>query len=169
MNMVQGLSSLNMVRRLSGLNMVSERSERSDAGEDRRPQQPRVRVVVLGAGYAGMLAAIRFAGKSPRADVTLIGDSDFFVERVRLHQYAANQHVRQRRIADILRGTRISFLRGTVEDLDLENHRMRVVGAKTEQTDVVAYDYLMYAAGSLTNLDGVAGVREHAYSLKPSG
>jgi NADH dehydrogenase len=129
----------------------------------------RVRVVVLGAGYAGMLAAIRLAGKSRRADVTLIGESDFFVERVRLHQYAANQQVPKRRIANTLRGTRVSFLRGTVEGLDLENHHVRVVDAITEQTQDVAYDYLMYAAGSLTSLDGVDGVREHAYSLKPFG
>ena len=132
-------------------------------------QQPRVRVVVLGAGYGGLLAAIRLAGKSQYADVTLVGETDSFVERVRLHQYAANQKVNRRRIADILKGTRISLLRGTAQSLDLEAHRVRVFDAATDQTEIVTYDYLMLAVGSTTNLDGVAGVRDHAYSLKPSG
>ena len=54
------------------------------------------------------------------ADVTLVGETDVFVERVRLHQYAANQKVNRRRMADILQGTRISFLRGTAHRVDLE-------------------------------------------------
>lgn len=128
-----------------------------------------VRVVVLGAGYGGLLAAIRLAGKSRRADVTLIGATDLFVERVRSHQYAAHQRVRQRPMADMLRGTRIKFIRGTVSSVDLEAHRVNVVGATTEQHEQVAYEYLMLAVGSETNLDGVAGVREHAYSLNRSG
>ena len=81
--------------------------------------QPQVRVVVLGAGYGGTLAAIRLAGKARQADVTLIGESDLFVERVRLHQYAAHQRLRQRPMADILGGTRIKFIRGTVSSVDL--------------------------------------------------
>src|SRR5436309_3097040 len=91
-----------------------------------------LRVVVLGAGYGGLLAAIRLAGKSRRADVTLIGASDLFVERVRLQQYAAHQRVRERSMVDMLGGTRIKFIRCTVSSLELEAHRVNVVGATTE-------------------------------------
>ncbi len=56
-----------------------------------------VRVVVPGAGYGGLLAAIRLAAKSPRADVTLIGESDLFVakagnRRIRLLDVRGGQH-----------------------------------------------------------------------------
>jgi NADH dehydrogenase FAD-containing subunit len=66
-------------------------------------------VVVIGAGYAGLLATKRLARKVRRevrresrnqnVAITLVNASDVFVERLRLHQLAANQPVRQRPIA----------------------------------------------------------------------
>jgi NADH dehydrogenase FAD-containing subunit len=52
------------------------------------------RIVVLGAGYAGLGAAKRAARRLPRAQVTLVNATDRFVERVRLHQLAAGQPIR---------------------------------------------------------------------------
>ena len=46
-------------------------------------------IVVIGAGYAGTLAALRLAGKSKNQNITLINASDTFVERIRLHELAA--------------------------------------------------------------------------------
>ena len=121
------------------------------------------RVVVLGAGYGGLLAAVRLAARSPQAEVTLVNQSDVFVERVRLHQYAANQAVRQRKLVDILAGTRVQFVCGTVDRIDLPARRVLLGGGE------LAYDYLVYAPGSVTDLDAVPGVRDHAYSIKASG
>lgn len=44
-------------------------------------------VVVLGAGYAGVMAANRLAGRGER--VTLVSPETWFVERIRLHRVAA--------------------------------------------------------------------------------
>ncbi|MGW1049020.1 FAD-dependent oxidoreductase [Streptomyces sp. NPDC002521] len=54
------------------------------------------RIVVLGAGHAGLLAAKRLARRLHRsgATVTLVNASDRFVERVRLHQLAAGQRLK---------------------------------------------------------------------------
>src|SRR4051812_3127071 len=121
------------------------------------------RVVVLGAGYGGLLAAVRLAGKSPQAEVTLVNQSDVFVERVRLHQYAANQAVRQRKLVDVLAGTRVQVVCGTVERIDLAARRV-LLGR-----GALAYEYLVYALGSVTDLDAVPGARDHTYSIKASG
>src|SRR4051794_17738547 len=121
------------------------------------------RVVVLGAGYGGLLAAVRLAARSPEAEVTLVNQSDVFVERVRLHQYAANQTVRQRKLVDILAGTGVQFVCGTVDRIDLPARRVQLGGGE------LAYDYLVYALGSVTDLDAVPGAREHAYSIKATG
>jgi len=53
------------------------------------------RIVVIGAGYAGLLATVRLAGKTRHNNVaiTLVNASDVFVERLRLHQFAANQAI----------------------------------------------------------------------------
>ncbi|WP_202872966.1 NAD-binding protein [Kribbella capetownensis] len=44
-------------------------------------------IVVLGAGYSGMIAA-KLAARRTGAPVTLVNARDTFVERVRMHQLA---------------------------------------------------------------------------------
>src|SRR5215212_2054381 len=132
-----------------------------------------IRVVVLGAGYAGMIATTRLAGRLKgdlqrgQVAITLVNAADVFVERVRLHQLAANQPISYRAISDILRGTGVAFMRGTVNDIDVARRTIEV------QTDAgieaIGYDQLVYALGSTIDRDSVPGVREHAYVLTPSG
>jgi NADH:ubiquinone reductase (H+-translocating) len=121
------------------------------------------RVVVVGVGYGGLLAAVRLAARAPQVEITLVNQSDVFVERVRLHQYAANQSVRQRKLADILAETRVQFVRATLERIDLPARRV------LHGSGGLTYDYLVYAPGSVTDLDAVPGVRDQAYSLKATG
>ena len=94
------------------------------------------RVVVLGAGYSGLLAATRLAGKSRRAEVTLINSRDQFVERVRLHQYAANQNIRSKKLADILGSSKVNFVRGTASAIDLNETSVLVNDQDTGWRDV---------------------------------
>ena len=58
------------------------------------------RIVVLGGGYAGVLAALRARARAgAQADVVLVSDGDALVERVRLHEAA----VRPRNVRHSLR------------------------------------------------------------------
>ncbi|CAG0996801.1 partial Demethylphylloquinone reductase NdbB, partial [Gammaproteobacteria bacterium] len=116
------------------------------------------RIVVLGAGYAGMLAALRLAGKARGADITLVNASDQFVERIRLHQRATGQQLRQRPIQALLRGTGVRFVQGRVTDLDLQARAIRV----DTLAEPLAYDTLVFALGSRTDLDSVPGARQYA-------
>ncbi len=88
-------------------------------------------IVVIGAGYAGMLATVRLAAKTRRHNVriTLMNPVETFVERPRLHQYAVNQPVRQQSIVGILRGTGVDFVRAWVTAIDT---RQREVVAQTD-------------------------------------
>lgn len=72
------------------------------------------KIIILGAGYAGMMTAIRLAGKTRRhpVEITLINGLDHFVERIRLRQLATNQHLEQRSIEQMLRGTGVRFIMG---------------------------------------------------------
>ncbi len=135
-------------------------------------KQP-VRIVVIGAGYAGMLATTRLAGKIKReihsgeASITLINAADVFVERLRLHQFAAHRLLPFRPITDILQGTGVSFLQGTVKRVDLARRTLEVQTDAGSQS--VGYDNLLYTLGSTIDRDRVSGVREQAYVLTPSG
>ncbi|HEX9246570.1 MAG TPA: FAD-dependent oxidoreductase, partial [bacterium] len=125
---------------------------------------PRINVVVLGAGYAGLMAAMRLAKKTDATvAITLVNIDDVFHERVRNHQLAAGQSIRQHSLISLLRGTRIRFLQGTVDALQPSQRRITVQAAEGLRS--VGYDYLIYALGSSVSVGGVPGVREYAYTL----
>src|SRR5436190_18464735 len=124
------------------------------------------RVVVIGAGYAGMLATIRLAGKTRHQNVaiTLVNASDIFVERVRLHEMAANRPVKQQHIRDMLKGTGVDFVQGLVTNIDAGNREISVQSGEVRR---LGYDHLLYTLGSTIDRESVPGVREHAYTLTP--
>src|SRR5437879_2806832 len=106
------------------------------------------RIVVIGAGYSGMMAALRLSGRTRRhgATVTLVNQSDEFVERIRLHQRAAGQSPAVSTIPHMLRGTGVQFVQGRVTGLDPEH---RGVSIETQGgAEEVGYDCLVYALGS---------------------
>ncbi|MCC6615203.1 MAG: FAD-dependent oxidoreductase [Anaerolineae bacterium] len=127
------------------------------------------RIVVIGAGYAGLLATVRLAGKvrGQAATVTLINGTDYFIERLRLHQFATHHDFPQRAIADVLRGTGVTFVKGWAARLDPGTHQVTISSETGEQQ--IGYDILVYALGSTIEIDRVPGVRDFAYTLTPSG
>jgi NADH dehydrogenase FAD-containing subunit len=119
------------------------------------------RIVVLGAGYTGMIAAIRVARRTRRRDtrVILVNPSDRFTERLRMHQTATGQPLPDRRIPDLLRGTGIEFVQGRATRLDLARREAVVDGRP------IGYDTLVYAVGSVADTSSVPGAAAHAYTL----
>ena len=77
--------------------------------------QPSTRILVIGAGYAGLLFTMRLAGKVARQHVhiSLVNESDTFTERPRLHQFATNQEVQWRSIPQMLRRNECPVYSGT--------------------------------------------------------
>ncbi|MGW5923502.1 NAD(P)/FAD-dependent oxidoreductase [Nocardia fluminea] len=120
------------------------------------------RIVVLGAGYTGMLAAIRLARRTRKMDVaiTLVNPSARFTERLRMHQIAAGQELAHHDIPEILDGTGVEFVQGRVTAIDPTAQRVHVDGARQ-----LAYDKLIYALGSTAETTLVPGVADHAFTL----
>ncbi|TPQ18315.1 NAD(P)/FAD-dependent oxidoreductase [Streptomyces sporangiiformans] len=121
------------------------------------------RVLILGAGYAGMSAAIQLAARSKgREDVqvTLVNAQERFTERMRLHMTATGQQLAELSIPELLEGTGARFVRGWVTAID--------AGARTVRIDddrVLHYDTLVYGLGGVADTAAVAGVEDHAYTL----
>jgi NADH:quinone reductase (non-electrogenic) len=116
------------------------------------------RVVVIGGGYAGTLAAIRLAGKArKRARVTLVDPDGTLVPRLRLHQIAAGQEIPLPRLAE-LGGRRIAVVRAHATGIDLSSGHVELARAR------LGFDRLILANGS-TIERGVPGAAEHAHAL----
>lgn len=131
--------------------------------------QQRTQILVIGAGYAGMLATVRLAAKTNHKNVqiTLINPLNSFIERLRLHQYAANQPVKQRSISGILRGTGVRFVEAQVTSINI--HQREVVAKADSGEQRLPYDYLLYTPGSTIEQDSIPGIRQFAYTLTPRG
>ncbi|MEV0371056.1 FAD-dependent oxidoreductase [Streptomyces sp. NPDC050636] len=121
------------------------------------------RLVVVGAGYAGLLAAKRLARKLRRSDVTvtLVNASDRFVERVRLHQLAAGQRWAGPSLRQQLSGTSVQLVVGRVTAIDATGRTVCMDVAP----GAIGYDTLVYAVGSRARLGDVPGAAEHAYAV----
>jgi|SRR5579859_6154473 len=124
------------------------------------------RVVIIGAGYAGITAALRLGKRTRRlgASVTLVNGAETFVERIRLHQAGSGQTVKPRRIERMLRGTGVEFVQGYVHDLQPDERRL-TVSCPDGSTLALGYDTLLYTLGSTIDTEGVPGVREQALAL----
>jgi NADH:ubiquinone reductase (H+-translocating) len=124
-------------------------------------------IVILGAGYAGLMAALRLGkaeGKLGR--VALINAEDAFVERVRLQETVARSiATRIPSISTLLADSGVEFIRGSVAAFDAEAHCIRV--AEPTQQRALTFDRAVYALGSRTDVETVPGVAEHAYRLDP--
>ncbi len=124
------------------------------------------RVVIIGAGYAGTVAANRIlreagrpSGGNPAATVTVVNPLPDFVERIRLHEVIAGSRPTATRPLSDLLDPRASIVTGTAVQIDAD---ARVVHIETGQTTgPLAYDTLVYAVGSQARLT-VPGAIEHA-------
>ncbi|MFD6154886.1 NAD(P)/FAD-dependent oxidoreductase [Nocardia sp. NPDC060256] len=118
------------------------------------------RIVVLGAGYAGLAAAGRLASKAPDAEITVVDARAHFVERVRLHQQAAGQRISTWDLRELLAGKKNRFVCARATAIDTGDKRVLL-----DTATALGYDTLVYALGSIGDPNGVPGVAEHAYSV----
>ncbi|MFE6227733.1 NAD(P)/FAD-dependent oxidoreductase [Streptomyces sp. NPDC057854] len=123
------------------------------------------RIVVLGAGYTGAVAAGRLARRLHRADVriTLVNPEPDFVERVRLHQLAAGQDLTPRPFAEMFAGTGVELELARVAAVDADRKAVTLETAAGRRE--LAYDSLVYALGSGWDDGGVPGVADHAHEV----
>ncbi|MFI6722785.1 FAD-dependent oxidoreductase [Streptomyces sp. R-74717] len=125
------------------------------------------RIVVLGAGYTGAVAAGRLAKRLHREDVaiTLVNPEPDFVERVRLHQLAAGQDLKPRPFSEMFAGTGVELKLAKVTALNVDRKTVTVAAANGFGREELEYDTLVYALGSGWNDGGVPGTAEHAHEI----
>lgn len=123
------------------------------------------RIIVLGAGYTGAIAAGRLAKRLRREDVaiTLVNAEPDFVERVRMHQLAVGQDVKPRPFSEMFAGTGVELKLAKVTGVDVDRRTVAVRDANGAEE--LEYDTLVYALGSGWNDQGAPGTAEHAHEI----
>ncbi|WP_310724344.1 FAD-dependent oxidoreductase [Streptomyces sp. N2A] len=148
----------------AGVVITSQSTARQTARhQTANPQAAAHRVLILGAGYAGMAAAIQLGARYARREdvqVTLVNAQERFTERLRLHMTATGQQLAELSIQELLEGTGVRFVRGWVTAVDADTRTVRV-----DDDQVLPYDTLVYGLGSVADTAAVPGVEEHAYTL----
>lgn len=125
----------------------------------RTSQKPRV--VILGAGFGGLNAARALAGK---AEVTVVDRHNFQTFLPLLYQVSTAGLAADHVVAPIrgaLRKTNVKFRMGSPISIDHKNKNV-----KLDSSEVLEFDHLIVALGSVTADFGVPGVTEHGLGMK---
>ncbi|MFD7284679.1 NAD(P)/FAD-dependent oxidoreductase [Streptomyces sp. NPDC059863] len=120
-------------------------------------------VLVLGAGYAGMSAAIQLAVRAKGLEgvrVTLVDARERFTERMRLHMTGTGQRLAELSVPELLAGTGARFTRGWVTAVDTDARTVRI-----DDDRILRYDTLVYGLGGVADTTAVPGAEDHAYTL----
>ncbi|MFI1994035.1 NAD(P)/FAD-dependent oxidoreductase [Actinoplanes sp. NPDC020271] len=117
------------------------------------------RIVILGAGYAGMLTAVSLVGRTRRRDdvaVTVVNATDRFTERLRLHRVATGQRLQHLGIRQLVDDLEVGWVTG----IDLTQRTVRI-----DDEREIGYDTLVYPLGGSADTASVPGAADHAYTL----
>ncbi|MDD5464961.1 MAG: FAD-dependent oxidoreductase [Candidatus Omnitrophica bacterium] len=120
------------------------------------------KVMIIGAGFAGLSAARRLSGRGLGLKVTLFdkkGYSDFLPLLPDCIGRGINPQFLICDIAKICRQLKINFIKEEVVSVDLESKHVFISSAN------YVYDYLIIASGSQTNFFSNQAAQNYAYAL----
>ncbi|MSS62321.1 NAD(P)/FAD-dependent oxidoreductase [Velocimicrobium porci] len=122
------------------------------------------KIVIIGAGYAGVLTAKKLEKKLRKEEVSIsiIDKNPFHTMLTELHEVAANRVEEdsiKMSLKKIFAGRNVNVILDTVSHIEFDK---QVVYGKEK---VYEYDYLVLAAGSKPTFFGVPGAEEFSYKL----
>ena len=124
-----------------------------------------LKIVIVGAGYAGILTAKKLAKKFKKNDavtITIINKNPYHTLLTELHELAANR-VNEESIRASLKKIfayrKVNVELDTVTSFDFEK---KLVIAERKNYE---YDYLVLSAGSKPTFFGVPGAEQHSFQL----
>lgn len=123
------------------------------------------KIIILGAGYAGVLAAKKIEKKfknNEEISITIIDKNPFHTMLTELHEVAADrvdEDSIKMSLKKIFAGRKVNVVMDNIEKVDFENKL--IVGKNTDYP----YDYLVVAAGSKPTYFGVEGAEKFSHKL----
>jgi len=123
------------------------------------------KIVILGAGYAGLMTSLKLQKelKYNEADVTLVNKHDYHYLTTHLHMPAAGTDDPENArisIARLLDEFKIDFVKSTVVQIRPQERKIVLEDGR------LSYDYLVIALGGEPETFGIPGLAEHALSIR---
>lgn len=122
-------------------------------------------IVIIGAGYAGVLTAKKLIKKSKKnqdLNITIIDKNSFHTMLTELHEVAANRVEEDSiklSLKKVFAGRKVNVKLDTVDSVDFK--QKSVIGMQ----DKYSYDILVIAAGSRPTFFGVEGAKDFSFKL----
>ncbi|MGY4622931.1 NAD(P)/FAD-dependent oxidoreductase [Bradyrhizobium sp. USDA 4486] len=128
-----------------------------------------MRLVIIGAGFAGMYAALSAArlrdikGVSPEElEIALVAPEPMLVVRPRL--YEPKPETMTAPLLDVLKAIDVVYVQGSAETVDTRSRMVQIATNKgTRKT--LCYDRLVVATGSRLFRPKIPGLAEHGFSV----
>ncbi len=124
------------------------------------------KIVILGAGFAGIYAYLRLHKlfhKRSDVQITIVNRHNYFEFRPLIHEVASGGLSREnvvRPIRQMVRCCPTNFLEAEIEAVNLARQEVNTSGGK------LPYDYLILALGATDNFFNIPGATEHTQTLK---
>ncbi|WNV08582.1 NAD(P)/FAD-dependent oxidoreductase [Tardiphaga sp. 709] len=128
-----------------------------------------MRIVIIGAGFAGMYAALSAArlrdikGVSPEElEIALVAPEPTLVIRPRL--YEPKPETLTAPLLDVLKAVDVVYIKGSAEAIDTTSRTVQVATANNKRQSL-SYDRLVVATGSRLFRPNIPGLAEHGFSV----
>ncbi|MFI3804332.1 NAD(P)/FAD-dependent oxidoreductase [Vagococcus fluvialis] len=121
------------------------------------------KIVILGAGYAGLKTAKQLQKKNVNVEIILVNKNEYHYESTQLHEVAAGTEPGSKisfNIADVIDSNKVTFIQDEVTLIKKEEKKV-VLAKKGE----ISYDYLVIALGFESETFGIPGVNEFSKPL----
>jgi len=131
------------------------------------------RVVILGGGFGGLYAARELEKRlrpDDKVEITLVSHENFLSFTPMLHEVAASD-LDVTHIVNPLRKMlkRSNLFLGSIEEIDLDDRRVRVVHGSDHHAHELAFDHLVIGLGAVTNFFDLPGLDRWALTMKTLG
>src|SRR5258705_5585833 len=139
------------------------------SSETLKPGANHMRLIIIGAGFAGMYAALSAArlrdiqGVSPEElEIAVVAPEPTLVVRPRL--YEPKPETLTAPLLDVLNAIDVNYVQGSAETVDTRSRIVQIATAKgTRKT--LSYDRLVVATGSRLFRPNIPGLADHGFSV----
>ena len=128
-------------------------------------EREKIRILIVGAGYAGVLTAKKLEKrlrKNRDVEISIVDKNPFHTMLIELHEVAANrvdEHNIRLSLKKIFAGRKVNVIQDKITDIDFNGKTASGLNGSYR------YDYLVVATGSRPAFYGVDGAEKNSRTL----